>query len=42
MTQQLHAKRRVLPNELYEPLMLNRWHVANVHAISSCIRRFEF
>jgi hypothetical protein len=33
MTQQFHAKRRVLANELDEPLVLNRWHVTNVHAI---------
>jgi hypothetical protein len=38
MTQQLHAKRRMLANELDEPPMLNRWHATTVHATSTCIR----
>jgi len=38
MTQQLHGKRRVLANKLDEALMLNRWHVTNVHASRTCMR----
>jgi hypothetical protein len=41
MTQQFHAKRRVLANELDEPLVLNRWHVTNVHAYRTCIRLLD-
>jgi hypothetical protein len=41
MKQQLHAKRRVLANELDESLVVNRWHVTNVRATRTCIRRLD-